>query len=121
MKKVISIAFIFPSLLFSQNKSNMLLFKGGEEFNIQPYLNKCIQTFKQANISTNPKVLNSQLKYCECWIQNIAHNFTSKEYLSLGVQSQSFGNEVVEKANVIWQNKKVQEITYNCMEKYFHH
>tara|TARA_B100000035_G_scaffold148810_1_gene126865 strand:- start:2030 stop:2653 length:624 start_codon:yes stop_codon:yes gene_type:complete len=118
MKKVILIAFIFPSLLFSQNKSNMLLFKDGEKVNIQAYLNKCIQSFKQANINTPSKVLNSQFKYCECWIQNIAYTFTSEEFLSLAVQAQSFGNEDVEKANVFWKNKKIQEITYICMEKY---
>ena len=96
----------------------MVQFKDGKEVNMQPFLNECIQSFKKANINANSKDLNSQLKYCQCWIQNIAYNFTSGEYVSLSAQALAFGNEDLEKANILWQKKKFHEITYVCMEKY---
>ena len=109
MKKLIILLLIIPIISNAQVNKNNVVFKDGVEMNIgDKFISNC------KNSANNVDGIE---KYCLCFLEKIASNFTSEEAISMVGESLMTSSNKIEQANTFWQSDKVKSITMECLEE----
>ena len=109
MKKLILLLLIIPIISNAQVNKNNVVFKDGVEMNIgDKFISNC------KNSANNVDGIE---KYCLCFLEKIASNFTSEEAISMVGESLMTSSNKIEQANTFWQSDKVKSITMECLEE----
>ena len=109
MKKLILLLLIIQIISNAQVNKNNVVFKDGVEMNIgDKFISNC------KNSANNVDGIE---KYCLCFLEKIASNFTSEEAISMVGESLMTSSNKIEQANTFWQSDKVKSITMECLEE----
>ena len=108
MKQLILLLLFIPTISISQVNKNNVVFKDGVEMNMNEFITIC------KNSANNVDGIEA---YCLCFLEKIAYNYTSEEYISMSRESVMSSSNKIEQANTFWQNDKVKSITMQCIEE----
>ena len=108
MKKFIFLILLIPAISIAQINKNNVVFKDGVEMNMTEFITNC------KNYANNADGIEA---YCLCFIEKIAYNYSSEEFISMSGESLMSSSNKVEQANTFWQSDKVKSITMQCIEE----
>ena len=90
MKKLILLLLFIPTISISQVNKNNVVFKDGVEMNMNEFITIC------KNSANNVDGIEA---YCLCFLEKIAYNYTSEEYISMSRESVMSSSNKIEQAN----------------------
>lgn len=108
MKKLILLILFIPIISNAQVNKNNVVFKDGVEMNMNKFISNC------KNSANN---VDGSEEYCLCFLEKLAFNYTSEEFISMSGEALMSSPNKVEQANTFWQSDKVKSITIECLEE----
>lgn len=108
MKKLIIALIFIPIISNAQVNKNNIVFKDGVDMNINKFISNCKNSVNNVDGSE---------EYCLCFLEKLAFNYTSEEFISMSGEALMSSPNKVEQANTLWKINKVKSIVMECLEE----